>query len=547
MPLADVKPLTSRPKLFTRDATGLVRNASLLDAFLFGLSCSIPFAANFYLYPFYTYILPGADWTVASIIALVFAIPIYIVYAGLGSMMPRAGGDYVFQSRGVHPIWALISSIGWTVFLVIPFFSVLLLVSSVSLGFVPLFTIGGAVTGNSALASASTWLSSPVGTFTFTALAIIITALVSIAGIKTMARAFRYAFLPITLITGITLIYLFASTSPTAFQNDFNHYMTILNGTSNSYSTVLSATAKAGFTTPAFSWVNTLLLATVITVTFLMWAAWSSPVLGEIRGGGNLRNLLVTFGTAGAFQTFFLLAPELYGFQHSVGTNFMNAVSYSAYTPGVVSLPFFPSVAIFSLMMTTSPLIMVLASVGYIMVGWAQLQTAFFNGSRYFLAGSIDGLLPAWLTAPQKRFGAAFYCVMAMFVLLMSYAFVLDFYPSLSTYVAIAVWSSPGIFFGTSLAAILIPWRRKQIYSNSPIAKYKGLLPICGIIGFAITGFVLIGYLVIPQMLAGLSSRGAVIVISVVVMAVIWYFAFQRYKLSKGQDISLAYKEIPPE
>jgi basic amino acid/polyamine antiporter, APA family len=538
--------LAQKKEVFARQATGLVRNASLFDAFLFGLSCSIPFAANFFLYPVYTYFLPGADWTIAALIGLALAVPVYIVYAGLGSMMPRAGGDYVFQSRGVHPIWALTSSIGWTVFLVIPFFSVLLLLSSVTLGFVPLFTITGAVTGNSALGNASAWLSTPTGTFTFTALAIILTVVVSVAGIKTMARAFRFAFLPITLITGLTLIYLFISTNPASFQGEFNHYMTILNGTSNSYSNVLSATSNAGFSTPPFNLVNTILLATVITVTFLMWAAWSVPVLGEIKGGGNMRNLLVTFGTGGAFQVFFLMIPELYGFQRAVGTTFMNAIAFQAYNH-TTSLPFYPSVAILSLMMTNSPLIMVLASIGYIMVGWAQLQTAFFNGSRYFLAGSIDGLLPGWLSAPVRRFGSAFYCVMSMFVLMMIYAVVLDFFPSLSTYVTIAVWSSPGIFFGTCLAAVLIPWRNKNIYSASPVARYRGLLTVCGIIGFATCGFVLIGYLVLPQLLIGLGLTGGLIIIGVAVVATIWYVVYRQYKLRKGLDIGLVYKEIPPE
>jgi basic amino acid/polyamine antiporter, APA family len=531
---------------FARQSTGLVRNASLFDAFLFGISVSIPFAANFFLYPLYTYFLPGADWTIAAIIGLLFAIPIYVVYAGLGAMMPRSGGDYVFQSRGVHPIWALISSIGWTVFLVIPFFSVLLLFSSVTLGFVPLFTIAGSVTGSTALTSASTWLSSETGSFVFTALSILITLIVSLAGIRWMARAFRYIFLPITIITGITLIYLFFTTTPTTYQNDFNGYMLKLNGTSNAYTNVLNVAQKGGFTTPPFSLTNTVLLATVITVTFLMWAAWSAPVLGEIKGSGNMRNLLVTFFAGGLFQTFFLLAPELYGFQHSVGTGFMNAVAYLNYN-SPATLPFYPSVAILSLMMTTAPIVMVLASIGYIMVGWAQLQTAFFNGSRYLFAGSIDGVLPKWLSSTQRRFGATFYSIIAMFVLLMVYAVVLDFFPSLSSYVTIGVWSSPGIFFGTSLAAILIPRRNKNIYSTSGVAKYRGLLTLCGILGFAVTGFVLIGYLTIPQLLIGLGANASFIILGVAAVAIIWYFVYRHVQLRKGLDISLAYKEIPPE
>ena len=28
-------------------------------------------------------------------------------------------------------------------------------------------------------------------------------------------------------------------------------------------------------------------------------------------------------------------------------------------------------------------------------------------------------------------------------------------------------------FFGTAIAAIILPWRKKELYQNSPIARYK--------------------------------------------------------------------------
>src|SRR3990170_1046296 len=72
----------SEVALFVRKASGLVRSWSMFDAFI-------------YAYCWYF----GGDLGTAVVVGGIFTLFEVIVYASLISAMPRAGGDYVWQSR----------------------------------------------------------------------------------------------------------------------------------------------------------------------------------------------------------------------------------------------------------------------------------------------------------------------------------------------------------------------------------------------------------------------------------------------------------------
>ncbi len=536
----------SEPKpMFARKASGVVRSVSMFDAFIFGLMLAIPFAANFFLFPFYTYFLPGASWTIAIILGFALSVPTYFVYAGLGSMMPRSGGDYVFQSRGIHPTMSMISALFWQTFLLQPVYGTLLIYSSASLGVVPLFTMIGAVTGNTGVVNFANWLGTQTGLFTFTACMLILALVNNIVGLKWVARAQRWILFPATIISGITIPYLLFSISSTTYQSNFNHYTQILNGTSNAYTTIVSSA-----TAPSYSLENTLLLAVVVSISFLMWSVWTAPIFGEIKGASNFRAMLVTFLAAGVFVGFLLMLPELVGYEHLAGYPFTYAIAAASYI-GAPALSYYPSLGILTLMATNNVGLMVLASIGYIVTGYFFVQLMTSNLSRYLLAASIDGTVPLLFSATNPRFRTPVKGLVFVFIVIMIYAAGIDlahnFLSSLIYWETIAIWTSSTLFFGTSLAAILMPKTNPSMFKSSPVARYGPLLVICGVIVFIISIFVLIGYLVIPQLNIGLGASGGSIIVLVAAAAVIWYYGFRRYQASKGIDVGMAYRELPPE
>ena len=83
--------------LFVRKATGLVRSWSVLDAFVYAF-----FSINLVtlgLYSFSQMYYFEGGMINALIISALFIFFEVIVYAGLIAVMPRSGGDYVWQSR----------------------------------------------------------------------------------------------------------------------------------------------------------------------------------------------------------------------------------------------------------------------------------------------------------------------------------------------------------------------------------------------------------------------------------------------------------------
>src|SRR5712691_4371693 len=107
----EVNPEPGGGRIFVRRSTGLVREASALDATIFNAVFSAPVGATLAIGVLWALsAFPGADPVWATIIAVVLNIPILIMMALLASSMPRTGGDYVWVSRILSPPLAMISN-----------------------------------------------------------------------------------------------------------------------------------------------------------------------------------------------------------------------------------------------------------------------------------------------------------------------------------------------------------------------------------------------------------------------------------------------------
>src|SRR5205823_10518276 len=87
------------PTLFLRKATGLVKGWSKFDAFLYSfMSVNFVTLGLFFALSVLAFV-PTGQVLPALLISAVFVTCLVVTYAGLISVMPRAGGDYVWQSR----------------------------------------------------------------------------------------------------------------------------------------------------------------------------------------------------------------------------------------------------------------------------------------------------------------------------------------------------------------------------------------------------------------------------------------------------------------
>src|SRR5215211_5720230 len=91
--------MAKAPGLFLRNATGLVKGWSGFDAFAYSfMSVNLVCLGMFYSLAIFAYVPEGSAITSIVLTGLGMT-AMCIAYAGLIAVMPRAGGDYVWQTR----------------------------------------------------------------------------------------------------------------------------------------------------------------------------------------------------------------------------------------------------------------------------------------------------------------------------------------------------------------------------------------------------------------------------------------------------------------
>jgi len=109
-------------------------------------------------------------------------------------------------------------------------------------------------------------------------------------------------------------------------------------------------------------------------------------------------------------------------------------------------------------------------------------------------------------------------------------------------------------YLGSTIAAILLPYRKKELYEASPIAKYKvlglPLISVAGVVFAAFLIFLLYLWLFDPLRLYGIGLQNTSSVIFMLVnymLATAIYWGFKLYRRATGIDIRKVHQEIPVE
>ncbi len=109
-------------------------------------------------------------------------------------------------------------------------------------------------------------------------------------------------------------------------------------------------------------------------------------------------------------------------------------------------------------------------------------------------------------------------------------------------------------YLGSTIAAILLPYIKPELYNASPIAKYKvagvPLITIAGVIFGVFLVFLLYEWLIDPQGLYGIglaNTSSVIYMLAMYLLALVIYLGFKSYRKREGIDIDKIYQEIPVE
>jgi amino acid transporter len=538
----------SRPTLFLRNATGLVKAWSTFDAFVYSFWSVNLVTLGLYGMSF-VYNFPDGQLLASILIFGVLVTFMVVAYAALVTVMPRTGGDYAWQSRvlggGVGFVLAIT---GWwfTLWLWTPIYANILVVQFFS----PLaYTLGA--TG------VATFFTSQWGVFVSCLITLAFVSLVVTLGMEAYARIQKICFwIGLVGLAVTCALLLFASTQD--FQNAFNREATSLFGApANAYQATIDAAGKGGFTGHDFSFfaLGPTLLILPFLAFYLLWPNWGATLYGEVRGAKEYRKPFFSMFW-GLWVTIALVALVMVLTAKTMGWQFYNASnslywnSFSAGAPTPV-IPIWPYPIMFAGFLVNNHLFQaaLIIVMGLWFFGWAG--TLFLSSTRVIFAAAFDRVLPAWAAniSAKRRVPYGSLALMVVPSLIVSALFAWNVFGFAAAYLdATAVIAIT--FMGTLLAAIILPWRRKDIYNASPIANYKVAgLPVISVAGAI--AFIFIAFMVYEwatNATYGSNSRPSAIYLGATyLLAVVIYGVAYYVRRRQGIDLSRIHHEIPVE
>src|SRR6202158_5801218 len=207
-----------RQTLFLRNATGLVKAWSTFYAFLYAFWSVNLVTLGLYGMSF-VYAIPDGQLLGAVLLTGVLVTFLVITYAQLVSVMPRAGGDYAWQSRILGGgIGFVLAITGWwfTLWLWTPIYANILVLQFFS----PLaYTLGWS--------GVATFFTSKTGIFVSCLIVLAFVSIVVTLGMETYARIQKICFwIGLVGLAVVCVLLLFSSQQD--FQNAFNREATSL-------------------------------------------------------------------------------------------------------------------------------------------------------------------------------------------------------------------------------------------------------------------------------------------------------------------------------
>lgn len=524
--------------VFVRDATGLTRQIGTWESFLGNiLAMGISY---FFVFEFFaTLLFPGVNLPVTVLVTLIPGVVVALLYYLFTVAMPRTGGDYVWTSRILHP------SLGFMTNLLLTFTWLSSIATAVawgiSYGLAPSLAAIGLVDNNASMTNLSSALSVPTTAFIVTSILIILFILPILLGTRVSFRVMMVLFV-VSLVGTLVTVAAFFSAPQAAFVANFNQ----LSGM-NYAKTISTAALPLGYAASAT------LTGSIFTMTNFLGFFSSSYFAGEVKRVARSQ-IIAMFGSL-----FFLMAIAflVYGSAYySAGSDFLNAISTLAGTgSSSYTLPAVPVLNFLVAFATPNPYVIGISGLALLTTGLGGATLFAFVCVRNLFAWSFDRVMPSAMTKLDSRRGAPYVAVLVILVLAVLFSAVY-YFTAFFTFYVYATLNLFIVFIMVSIAAILFPYRQKELFESSPKSvrwkiggvPFISVLGVIGVIVNAYFGYATTSPAITPppsgavlQTLA-FASVPLTIIVGLVIYAVSYYV-----RKKQGIPLGLAFKQLPPE
>jgi APA family basic amino acid/polyamine antiporter len=520
-------------EVFVRRASGLVRNLSSFDALNVNVAMCSPLQGVLWAWTFGPYMFQQVNIALAYFIGMiVVGFGAALTYTLWTIGMPRSGGDYIWFSRTVHPLYGFV--INWFLtFVFLNWFGM----NCATVG--PFFL--GSVFVSLGMTDAAAAVSGFTGAIIIGTIAVILSALLISAGMKIYAWAYKILFW--AMVVGfVVFVAVCLNTSNSAFIEGFNKAMA---GTTT-YQGVMDTARDLGWIP---GWVaGASLYGLVFPMQNYSWGGFPAYVSGEIRDINKSAWIGVMGGLLVMGAWYVLSGVLLY---NTVGYDFLHALAYTyGANASKYPLPFPPYPQNFVLFMTDNKMLVAAVALTFMLSGIYLTPPNLLLATRNVFAWSFDRVVPTGFSKVSKRFSSPTYAVIActiigeilmIFVAATTYAVMI-----INTFMIMEI-----VLCLVAIATIVFPYTKRDLFGRMPSVVTRRILgvpimTISGVVMLVFSAFMVYAAYSAPS-LGGLNYVSLAFNVAVLLVAIPVYLITYYYHKGKGIDITLQFKEVPPE
>jgi basic amino acid/polyamine antiporter, APA family len=529
-----------KPTLFLRKATGLVRGWSVRDSMIY--ACLSTNVVTLGLVEFaYQDAFPRGQLLTAVLISGVWVSFLVVAYSGLVVTIPRAGGDYVWQSRVLGSgIGFVMAAAGWwfILWLWAPIYGSVLSEEF----FEPLWA-----TFNDA--SGAAWFGTHTGTFVVTLITIALAGILVSLGMAGYARVQKWCFYGGLLGFAIIVIIMLIS-NRADFVSSFNAETAKLFGMKNAYAATTAAAAKTGYSPPGFGFTGSLgqsMLLVPMLMFYLLWPNWGTTLYGEVRGASDFKRVFRGM-FLGLWLTVILSVIFLALFAKTFGYGFYQDAN-ATWLAGT-GLPVFPYPALLAgwLVHNTAFQVILILLMSLWFFGW--VGTLFLSSTRVIFAAAFDRILPDGAAQVSEKRRVPVWSLVLMLLPAAGLGALYSYNSTFHTYTLDATLVIAVTYLFSAIAVVVLPFRKPDLWSASPASRIKFLgipvVPACGVVTIGLLGYNLYEWLSNGNY--GVNNNDSLIYMGAMyVLALGIYLGAHVIRGRQGIDLSLINKEIPVE
>jgi amino acid transporter len=270
------------------------------------------------------------------------------------------------------------------------------------------------------------------------------------------------------------------------------------------------------------------------------------------KSAGKLRRQLSVMLGALVWDTVFMIIGVLLLYR-SASEQFIASVNALAGTPGYL-LPVQPYYNLMASIAANNGFFALLIAISFIFWNLPAMFPNTFMPVRTIFAWSFDRILPGKLSEVSERTHAPIPAIIVASIIVAGILAWSVLSSSFATLLSMGVLAGVVTILCVSVAALAFPFRRPDLYRNSPANVRIGgipLLPVVSVLSILVISG--LAYLVLSYQQLGINTArlgplpGFIFMASLIVIGLVIFYTARFVRARQGINLDLIYSELPPE